>query len=258
MSTEQERSEFEAKVRAAWQEVDRYWDNREPGGVNEANDPQHRLAPEFYKVYLDDRTAIMAVRALATAFEMWSNLDGGSSTIEQKLAEISSDQRGQMVVADSVLSSFERDYGEEEGEQRFTQWFDAIPSQETRSRILLDRVRNWNWRGEVSKVRRACDQIIEWNASERLIKEAKAYIYDLDNLNVGQMAPTFSRTDLAGNVVALSSLRGGWCCLISGRRGVRRAAMNSPICDAWQKPLPASPFRWSASRWMTTSRKPGT
>lgn len=213
MSTERERSEFEARVRAAWEEADRYWDNREPGGENEANDPQHQLAPEFYKVYLDDRTAVIAVRALATAFQMWSNLEGGSGAIEQRLAEISSDQRGQVVVANSVLRSFKRDYGEDEGEQRFTRWFDAIPSLETRSRILLDRVRDWNWRGEVSKVRRACDQIIEWNASDYVVKKAQAYIYDLDNLNVGQAAPAFSRTDLAGNVVALSSLQ-GWVVLL--------------------------------------------
>lgn len=208
MSTEQERSEFEARVQAAWEEVDRYWDNREPGGENEANDPQHRLAPEFFKIYRDDPTARFARWALSTAFEMWSNLEGGSEIIEQKLAEISADQYGLVVVASIVRSSFLDDYGEEEGERRFSQWFDAIPSDETRSSILLDRVRGWKSQGEVSKVRQACEQIIAWNANERLVKSARAYIHDLDNLNVGQVAPAFSRTDLAGNEFDLRSLRG--------------------------------------------------
>lgn len=109
MTTEQKRSEFEARVRSAWEEVDRYWEGREPGGENEANDPQHRLAPEFYQIYLGDRSSPVAMRALATSFDMWSNLEGGSSAIEQRLPEISTDQDGQAVVADSVLSSFERE-----------------------------------------------------------------------------------------------------------------------------------------------------
>lgn len=69
-------------------------------------------------------------------------------------------------------------------------------------------MRNWNWQGEVAKVRRACEQIIEWDASEDVVKQARAYIYDLDNLSIGHVAPTFTRTDLAGHEFDLRSLRG--------------------------------------------------
>jgi peroxiredoxin len=205
---ESERAEFDARVRAAWEEVDRYWNDREPGGENEANDPQHQLAPEFFGIYLVDRSSPVAIRALATAFEMWSNLEGASDTVEHKLAEISADQRGLAVVADSVRASFRRDQGEIGGEERFTRWLNSIPSLETRSRILLSRMRSWNWHGESAKVREACAQIIDWNASDDLVGRARAHIYDLDNLNVGNVAPPFSRLDLSGSVVDLQHLRG--------------------------------------------------
>jgi peroxiredoxin len=205
---ESERAEFDARVRTAWEEVDRYWNDREPGGRNEADDPQRRMAPEFFANYLANTSSPTSMYSLATDFAMWSNLEGASGTVEQKLAEISADQRGLAVVADSVLLSFQRDDGQVGGEERFTRWLNSIPSLDTRSRILLSRMRSWNRHGESAKVREACAQIIDWNASDDLVGRARAHIYDLDNLNVGNVAPPFSRLDLSGSVVDLQHLRG--------------------------------------------------
>lgn len=41
-----------AIVVQANKQVDAYWEGREAGGINEANDPQHKLAPEFFEIYL--------------------------------------------------------------------------------------------------------------------------------------------------------------------------------------------------------------
>ncbi|MCE2449795.1 MAG: TlpA family protein disulfide reductase [Candidatus Latescibacteria bacterium] len=78
----------------------------------------------------------------------------------------------------------------------------------SRSSLLCSLADAWEREGETEKARRGFEQIIAWDAAEQHIDHARGHMYELDNLNVGQLAPQFRLPDIDGNRVDLADYQG--------------------------------------------------
>ena len=86
----QEEMDFKAWQKAAWEEVEQFHEMVKSGQNSFGeNDPQHRLAAEFFQMYLEKRPSEIATKALSNAFTMWGNLEGVSDQVQAALKHIS-------------------------------------------------------------------------------------------------------------------------------------------------------------------------
>ena len=220
-------SEYKAWNKAAWEEVHGFYDSAStmedfygPGN------PQHRLAPEFFEFYRRNRPGGDATQALGNALTMWSNLKGVSHRVQQEIRHISVEEDVWEGIADLLPRIFYADNREEEGLALLRDLAERVVPLGSRTALLFELSTELMERGEATEAREGFDWIIEWNASEQHVIDARGYIHELDHLNSGQWAPLFTKDAVDGTPVDLAGLRGritllhfwgtdcGWCELI--------------------------------------------
>ena len=199
--------EFQAKFQAAWEEIRRYRAEAIPREVGGDADPRHRLADEFYQIYLDNRPGPIAGKALTSACAMWGNV-GASDKMREALRRVGSEEDVWYGVISSLKRSLYNEGREEEWIPLLEQLVEQVVPLESRSALLDALADAWMDKGETEKARRAFTQVVEWNAHEELAGRARGYLYELDSLNIGQPAPDFALQDVDGNPVALNSYHG--------------------------------------------------
>ena len=204
----QEEEEFKAKFKAAWEEIRHFRkiakDYRE---IGEEADPQHRLAPEFFQIYLDKKPSQVATEALKSAFAMWSNVRA-SGKIKEGLRYIRYQEDVWEGIVPSLMQSFYNDGREEEKIPFLENLVQQVVPLKSRSSLQYSLAQEWMEKGEVEKSRQGFEQIIEWNAAEWFVEHAKGYLYEFDNLNKGQPAPHFVVQDVKSNPIDLEAYRG--------------------------------------------------
>ncbi len=176
--------DFKAWQKAAWEEVDQFYETAED--YSGENNPQHRLAPEFFQFYLEKRPSEIATKALSNAFTMWGNLKGVSDQVQAALKHISYAED----VWDEVEHGLLRSFGEHDGRQKeaillLEELVEKVVPSKSRSALLYTLANNWKYEGKTGKARRGFEQIIAWDASEWHVGLARGHLYEFDNLNLG-------------------------------------------------------------------------
>ena len=220
----QEEMDFKAWQKAAWEEVKQFRETTEDH-FGEDN-PQHRLAAEIFQTYLEKRPSEIATKALDNAFTMWGNLKGVSDQVQVALKHISYTEDVWNEVEHGLLRSFGHDGREKEAILLLEELVEKVVPLKSRSALLCALANAWEREGEMGKARRGFEQIIAWDASEWHVDHARGHLYELDNLNVGQLAPQFRLSDIDGNHIDLADYQGkvvvlhfwsttcGWCKFI--------------------------------------------
>ena len=202
----QEEMDFKAWHKAAWEEVKQFRETTEDY-FGEDN-PQHRLAAEIFQMYLEKRPSEIATKALDNAFTMWGNLKGVSDQVQAALKHISYTEDVWNEVEHGLLRSFGHDGREKEAILLLEELVEKVVPLKSRSALLCALADAWEREGGTEKARRGFEQIIAWDAAERHVDHARGHMYELDNLNVGQLAPQFRLPDIDGNRVDLADHQG--------------------------------------------------
>ena len=201
----QEEMDFKAWHKAAWEEVEQFYEMVKSGQNSFGeNDPQHRLAAGAFQMYLEKRPSEIATKALHNAFTMWGNLEGVSDQVRAALKHISYTEDVWDEVTSGLQNSFRRDGREKEANLLLEELVEKVVPLKSRSALLCTLADTWEREGETEKARRGFEQIVAWDASERHVDHARGHLYELDNLNVGQLAPQFRLPDMDGNRVDLA------------------------------------------------------
>ena len=202
----QEEMDFKAWHKAAWEEVKQFSETTEDY-FGEDN-PQHRLAAEIFQMYLEKRPSEIATKALHNAFTMWGNLKGVSDQVQVALKHISCTEDVWNEVEHGLLRSFGHDGRKKDAILLLEELVEKVVPLKSRSSLLCTLADAWEREGGTEKARRGFEQIIAWDAAERHVDHARGHLYELDNLNVGQLAPQFRLPDIDGNRVDLADYQG--------------------------------------------------
>lgn len=215
---------LEQRIQAAWDEVRAFAQSeaRRQGEARELN-PQFRLAPELFGIYLAHRPSALATKALDAAFTMWGNLEDISHQVEEALRQISYEEDVWDVVVHGTMRSMFAEERREEALALLEELVQKVQPLNSRSALLFELGRSWKGRSETAKARGAFTQVIEWNAVPRLVERSHGHLFEFDHLNIGQDAPQFSLVTIDGRRVDLAACRGqvvvlqfwsttcGWC-----------------------------------------------
>ncbi len=164
----QEESEFRSKHQAAWDTVRQF--SQETRSIEEyysESNPQHRLAPEFFQLYLKKRPSDIATRALGTAFDMWGNLKGVSEYVREMLLQISYEEDVWDKIEGGLISAFYKEDRGEEGFALLAELEQRIVPLRSRSALLHSLSKYWHQQGDDSKALRGFEQVVSWNVSPR-------------------------------------------------------------------------------------------
>lgn len=201
-------AEMNERVRQADERVNAYWDGREPGGENEANDPQHMLAPEFFALYEAQHHLGGAYHTAAeTAFNMWSYLDGGSVQIDAYLPKIIPGDQIPRIIRNSVRAAYERDGRMAEYAACFDRLLGKLDKKDFKLYMLADELAQCMSAEDNVRARTVCAQILSMDSDGYEAQRARTALQQMDTLTVGSPAPDFTRTDINGNPISLSALR---------------------------------------------------
>ena len=209
LKVELDQAQMNQRVRQANTLVDEYWKGREPGGENEANDPQHKLASDFFELYLaQHRMGGAYYPAVRTAFEMWSNLEGGSAQIDLYLPKILAGDQIPRIICQSVRNAYQRDGRQAEFETCFDHMLAMLETEAFKLYMLSDELRYCMAVKDEPRARLLCERILSLTTEGFEANLARKSLQQLDSLGIGKPAPDFVRTDLNGNPVSLAALRG--------------------------------------------------
>ncbi|MCY3735713.1 MAG: TlpA disulfide reductase family protein [Gemmatimonadaceae bacterium] len=202
-------SEYKAWNKAAWEEVHGFYDSATTAEdfYGPAN-PQHRLAPEFFEFYRRNRPGRDATHALSNALVMWSNLKGVSHQVQQEIRHISIEEDVWEEIASDLPRIFCADDREEEGLALLRDLAERVVPLKGRTALLFELSTGLMEKGEATEAREGFDRIIEWNASEKHVIDARGYIHELDHLNPGQPAPLFTKDAVDGASIDLAGFLG--------------------------------------------------
>lgn len=170
--------------------------------------PTIKHSASFFEMYLARRPDELATEAARTAFSMYFNCPNSIELADEAAAQIGDDLDTLAAVAPMYVSVYRMQRDEAAGEALAERLLERLDSDERRSGLLIEMADTWMWGGQYDKARPACERIVAMNADEHIVKRAKGMLYEMDNLNVGQMAPAFEATDIDGHPISLAGLRG--------------------------------------------------
>jgi peroxiredoxin len=201
--------DLETRRKVARQEVRYFYETIREGEdpCGELN-PLHRWAPEFFEIYLQQRPSEVAEEALKTAFKMWGSLRGVSERVKEAVECISCEEKiWPRAVGNGIFWSFYRDQRLEEGIALIEEIAGAIP---TKTPLLFELAQGLFYTDNQEKARSVFERIIELDERKWYVEIgfAQGYVHEIDNLNIGQPGPVFSREDISGRQVDLKALRG--------------------------------------------------
>lgn len=207
----QEEAAFQAKWKVDSGRIRQFYDaiTADQDANGEAN-PQYQLAPEYFQIYLERKPSTIATQALERAFSMWGQLKGVSGQVQNALTNISYEEDVWDKIADGILYAFWNDGDIEGGYAQVEKLVQDIIPLKSKATVLNNLSRRWLQRGDIEKARQGFEQILKWDLNEcdwYVEHDAKGCLYEIEYLNVGQLAPHFLESDIDGNRIDLQDYR---------------------------------------------------
>lgn len=200
-------TEMEAKIDQGWKEIRMYWEKIGNEEGDATVDPQIALAPDFFSYYLEHPNTATGKDAAKTAFILWGNL-GATAQVKKATENLADDSPLWGEILDSVSTAYFKDDRAEEFHELLIQLENRLVEDRSRSKLLLRLGESLARKdlGQQAKVR--FNSVIEIAASQRHVERAERSVYELEMLNIGQLAPDFSSDTIDGKTIRLSELRG--------------------------------------------------
>jgi peroxiredoxin len=199
-------STYEEYMRDAWQEI------RES---DMSDSLQKKYAIEFYEYFLEEGETDTGLNAIQSAFMMWGNT-GEAAYLEESISGLAYDSKAWSRIVFTFGNIFARneELSEEKHLDLIRYLSDNLEEPRGRSEALLVFLRTNNrMDGSVEKSVEAARQLVELDATEFHVNQGLGYLHELESLNIGQEAPDFTATDLNGQEITLSELRGEYVLL---------------------------------------------
>ena len=208
-------SDYEKKSEADEQELRQYDERAEGEGDSQPDNPRYRLAPSYFADYLANRPGKRAGQSLERAFRMWSGVDGVSGDVRAAAAQIQDDEEFEedvwTTVGSSITWAFERDDLRTDGLDLVDELAGRAGSPRGKATLLVESGKLWYYEGEVEKARRNLNEVLGIDTSDcswYIEFQAKGFLFEIDNLNLGQQAPHFSAQDIDGRTIDLADYLG--------------------------------------------------
>lgn len=206
-------ADFEARISADRQQMRAYYDSlgKDDDAAGLAN-PAHRMASEYYRIYLEGRPSLVANRALQRALELWGQIRGSSGDAREAVRQIAPEEDVWSAEAiDGYLDSLWKDHGFDAALAELEQVAGRVLPDRSRAEILHILCRRWMDAGALAKARDSSKEILRLDTSTSpwyVEFSARGCLYEIECLNVGQPAPDFALPDIDGNLVELERYRG--------------------------------------------------
>ncbi len=195
-----EDAEFETKLKNAATLVQDY--KRTPSG----EDPQPAFADEFFQYHQDHPDTITGRKALREAFHLWAGL-GDVNHMQQAMSHIDASSEAWI----ETLSSIRQAYYHRKLYADFNKLMGDLENRLTHpnalSEVLMTQGDNCLL-SDPEKARAYYNRVVDLQANPAVVERARNNIYAIESLAPGQPAPDFSMTDIHGNTISLSSLKG--------------------------------------------------
>jgi len=139
---------------------------------------------------------------------MWSILKGVSGQVQEAVSQISCHEDvWRRPIGNGLFWAFYRDNRLDEGVALIEELAQHVTP---KTLLLFESAKGWLDIGETRKAHEIFNRIIELNESEWYVELqfAQGYIYESENLNIGQPAPLFSLKDIGGKFVDLANCHG--------------------------------------------------
>ncbi len=199
-------STFEEYMGGAWQEI------RE----SEMSDSlQKKYALEFYEYFLEEGETDTGLNAIQSAFMMWGNT-GEAAYLQESISGLSYDSKAwsRIVVFIGNIYARDEELSGEEHLDLIRYLKKNLREPRGRSEALLVFLRaNSRMDGPEEESVEVARQLVELDASEFHVNQGLGFLHELESLNIGQEAPDFTATDLNGQEITLSELRGEYVLL---------------------------------------------
>lgn len=200
-------STTEARLRQAWTDVREYWDLRREGEATDADDPQRAYAKEFFAYYQEHPRTPTGMKAGQTAFMMWGNL-GAAEEVDQAVQQVPSDSELWSSILNGVGNAYARNERWDDYVALLQRLEDELTHPMSRSELLLALAEH-HGRGErPQQAKSYYDEVVSLEAHPFHVQKAESALYEMDSLNVGQVAPDFTVETIDGDTITLSDMRG--------------------------------------------------
>lgn len=198
-------STFKSYISNAWNEV------RESGFSDSL---QNTYAKEFFEYYLANKNSEIAENAFASAFLMWSNT-GEDKYTQEALQSLSFDSGlwRQIITPLSSIYARNDDLEFEEYIELLHYLEDELTEAKSLSEIYSRLVSYYNDEEEIELVTKYARNLVELNADEWYVNHGLGYLHEIESLQIGQKAPSFSAITLQGETLSLEDLNGKFVIL---------------------------------------------
>lgn len=191
-------SAFDAKIDSAWAEL----------RSNMSDSLQKKYAGEFYDYFLEHGETKTGKKAIQNAFMMWGNT-GSALQAEEALKQLEKDSEIWANIINSVANSYVR--SDERDREEYKALLQKLKSElshpKSRSAVLLRLAEN-NFRNKNFKLaKEQFSEVVQIKTDSFYVDKAEGYLYELENLNIGQPAPKFTGNTITGESFTLSNFQ---------------------------------------------------
>jgi peroxiredoxin len=198
--------DFDAQLKAAWDDVRGYLRRRESGEATAEDDPQPSLAATFFEYYTHQKDSELGRKALATAFAMWGN-SGCAEVAGHALTQLDVHSADWTHVLDGVGNAYWRCDRQTEYASLLLSLKERLTHPRSLSAVHGTLGRHALRAGNTAESREHYGRVIELQADPFMVMDAQSALYELDALQPGQHAPDFHAVTINGDTIQLAELR---------------------------------------------------
>lgn len=196
-------STFEAYHKKAWDEIE---------DAQFSDSLQNHYAEEFYDYYKSHKGKKSAERAFSSAFMMWGNT-GNDKHVKEALATLDYDSHLWGLILNSLGNIYHKNEKSDDYIEKLKSLEDKLSDPTSLSQLCTSLLRHYKAQDQNEKVLQYAQKILEISANEWFVNFANGHIHELESLQIGHSAPTFTVKTVEGDSLSLSELQGKFVLL---------------------------------------------